>query len=103
MTFQISQRGNQYLKTAQTLLRAAQTMTTEQLRVSLRPLPTTTNGERRRLRMLTRPKHWLARLLALNAIGNDPMAASQDPTERLGIWRCVIGRRMGLFRVRHWD
>jgi hypothetical protein len=27
MTFQISQRGKQYLKTAQTLLRAAQTMT----------------------------------------------------------------------------
>jgi len=27
MTFQISQRGKQYLKTAQTLLHAAQTMT----------------------------------------------------------------------------
>ena len=27
MTFQISQRGKEYLKTAQTLLRAAQTMT----------------------------------------------------------------------------
>jgi hypothetical protein len=27
MTFQISQRGRQYLKTAETLLRAAQTMT----------------------------------------------------------------------------
>ena len=27
MTFQISQRGKQYLKTAETLLRAAQTMT----------------------------------------------------------------------------
>jgi hypothetical protein len=27
MTFQISQRGKHYLKTAQTLLRAAQTMT----------------------------------------------------------------------------
>jgi hypothetical protein len=27
MTFQFSQRGKQYLKTAQTLLRAAQTMT----------------------------------------------------------------------------
>jgi hypothetical protein len=27
MTFQISQRGKQYLETAQTLLRAAQTMT----------------------------------------------------------------------------
>ena len=27
MTFQISKRGNEYLETAQTLLRAAQTMT----------------------------------------------------------------------------
>jgi hypothetical protein len=27
MTFQISQRGDEYLKTAQTLLRAAETMT----------------------------------------------------------------------------
>ena len=27
MTFQISQRGKEYIKTAQTLLRAAQTMT----------------------------------------------------------------------------
>jgi len=27
MTFQVSQRGKQYLKTAETLLRAAQTMT----------------------------------------------------------------------------
>ena len=29
MTFQISQRGKQYLQTARTLLRAAQTMTDE--------------------------------------------------------------------------
>ena len=40
MKVQISQRGKEYLKTAQTLLRAAQTMTAEPLRVILRPLPT---------------------------------------------------------------
>jgi len=39
------------------------------LRVSLRLLPTTTSGELRGLRMLTRPKHWRARLLSLNPSG----------------------------------
>lgn len=53
---QISQRGKEYLKTAETLLRAAQAMTTERLRVSLRALPTTTSGELRTPCMLMRPK-----------------------------------------------
>ena len=69
MTFQISQRGKEYLKTAQTLLRAAQTMTDERLRVSLRPLPTTTSAELRKLRMLMRPKHSRVRLLTPKASG----------------------------------
>ena len=38
MTFQISQRGNQYLKTAQTLLRAAQTMTARAIAGQLKAL-----------------------------------------------------------------
>lgn len=38
MTFQISQRGKQYLKTAQTLLRAAQTMTDRAIEGQLRAL-----------------------------------------------------------------
>ena len=38
MTFQISQRGKQYLKTAQTLLRAAQTMTDRVVATQLRAL-----------------------------------------------------------------
>ena len=50
MTLQISQRGKEYLKTAQTLLRTAKTMTDQPLRLSLRLLPTTTSGEPRRLR-----------------------------------------------------
>ena len=69
MTFQISRRGKEFLETAQTLLRAAQTMTDERLRVSLRPLPTTTSGELRKLRMLMRPTHSLDRLLTLKASG----------------------------------
>ena len=38
MTFQISQRGEQYLKTAQTLLRAAQTMTDRAIASQLKTL-----------------------------------------------------------------
>ena len=38
MTFQISQRGKQYLKTAQTLLRAAQTMTDRAIAGQLKAL-----------------------------------------------------------------
>jgi hypothetical protein len=38
MMFQISQRGRQYLKTAQTLLRAAQTMTDQAIASQLRAL-----------------------------------------------------------------
>jgi hypothetical protein len=38
MTFQFSQRGKQYLKTAQTLLRAAQTMTDSAIASQLKAL-----------------------------------------------------------------
>jgi hypothetical protein len=38
MTFQISQRGKQYLKTAQTLLRAAQDMTDQAIADQLKAL-----------------------------------------------------------------
>ncbi|WP_084799486.1 hypothetical protein [Bradyrhizobium sp. Ai1a-2] len=38
MTFQISQRGKEYLETAQTLLRAAQTMTDRAIASQLRAL-----------------------------------------------------------------
>jgi hypothetical protein len=48
MTFQISQRGKEYLKTAQTLLRAAETMTDRAIAGQLKPLPTTTSGELRK-------------------------------------------------------
>ena len=38
MTFQISQRGKQYLRTAETLLRAAQTMTDRVIAAQLKAL-----------------------------------------------------------------
>ena len=38
MTFQVSQRGKQYLKTAETLLRAAQTMTDQAIAGRLKAL-----------------------------------------------------------------
>jgi hypothetical protein len=38
MTVQISQRGKEYLKTARTLLRAAETMTDQAIAVQLRAL-----------------------------------------------------------------
>lgn len=38
MTFQISQRGRQYLRTAETLLRAAQTMTDRAIAAQLKAL-----------------------------------------------------------------
>ncbi len=38
MTVQISQRGEQYLKTAQTLLRAAQTMTDQAIAAQIKAL-----------------------------------------------------------------
>ena len=70
MTFQqISQRGEKYLKTAETLLRAAQTMTDLAIVSQLKALPTTTSGELRKPRMLMRPKHSLDRLLTLRASG----------------------------------
>jgi hypothetical protein len=58
MTFeQISQRGKRYLKTAETLLHAAQTMTDRAIAGQFKRLPTTTSGEPRKPRMLMRPKH----------------------------------------------
>ena len=50
MTFQISRRGKQYLETAQTLLRVAQTMTDSAIAYQLK-MPTTTSGEQRKLRI----------------------------------------------------
>jgi hypothetical protein len=55
MTFQISQRGKKYLKTARTLLRAAQAMTDYAIAGQLK------DSGLRKLRRLMRPRHWLVR------------------------------------------
>jgi hypothetical protein len=55
------------------------------LRVSLRPLPTTTSGGLNKLRMLMRRKHSLDRRLALNASG--------DLTGSFGTSLSVLERR----------
>ena len=65
MTLQISPRGKQYMKTAQTLLRTAKTMTDQAIAAQLKALA---DGEPRRLRSTMRPKHWLDPLLARNAM-----------------------------------
>src|ERR1700722_12023740 len=68
MTFrQISKRGNQYLKTAETLIRAAQTMTDLAIAGQLKALAD--DYQLRKPRMLMRPKHSLDRLLTLKTSG----------------------------------
>ena len=70
MTLQISQRGKEYLKTAQTLLRTAKTMTDQAIAGQLKALAdATTSGELRRLRAMMQPRHWLDQLPAWNQSG----------------------------------
>jgi hypothetical protein len=86
MTFRhISQRGKQYLKTADTLLRAAQTMTDQAIAGQLKALLTTTSGELRRPRMLMRPKRSLDRLLTLKASGANDLLGNitAQPAEEM--------------------
>ena len=79
MTFQISRRGKQYLRTAETLLRTAQTMTDRVVALSSRPLPTTTSAELRRLRSMMQPRYWLDRQQALNPSGLRELIGSLAP------------------------
>jgi len=69
---QISQRGKEYLKTAATLLRAAQTMTDRAIAGQLKALA----AELRKPRMLMRPKHSLDRLQTLMASGGHDLMGS---------------------------
>ena len=59
MTFQIPRRGKQYLETAQTLLRAARTMTDSAIADQLKALADATSGEQRELRIMMRLRHSL--------------------------------------------
>jgi hypothetical protein len=72
---QISQRGKEYLKAAETLLRAAQTMTDRAIAGQLKALAD--DCEQRTLRTLIRPKLSFVR----------PM--KQHPADRSAAWRCV--------------
>src|SRR3984957_2811927 len=56
--------SKEYLDTARTILRAAQTMTDQHVEVSLRCLPRTMSGELRKPHTLMRLRYWLAQLLA---------------------------------------
>ena len=56
--------SKEYLDTARTILRAAQKMTANTLRVSLRRLLRTMSGELRKPHTLMRRRHWLGQLLA---------------------------------------
>jgi len=80
MTFQISQRGKEHLKTAQTLLRAAQTMTDRAIAGQLKALADDCQRRLRKLGTLMRPKHSLDRLLTLKASGVHDLMAALQPT-----------------------
>ncbi|MGX9428280.1 MULTISPECIES: hypothetical protein [Bradyrhizobium] len=68
MTLQISQRGKEYFKTAQTLLRTAKTMTDQAIAAQLKALAD--DYERRAEKAsLDDAKHCSIRLLALNTSG----------------------------------
>jgi len=70
MTFQqISQRGKEYLKTAEILLRAAQTMTDRVIAGQLKALADDFQRRAEKASRLMRPKHSLDRLLTLKASG----------------------------------
>jgi hypothetical protein len=71
MTFQISQRGREYLETAQTLLRAAETMTDRAIARQLMALADDYQQRADKASHVMLPKRWLARLLELNPSGHD--------------------------------
>ena len=57
MTMQISRRGKQYLETARTLLRNAQSMTDSAVAFQLRTLAEDYQRRAEKLRKTTRPRH----------------------------------------------
>jgi hypothetical protein len=67
MTFHIPRRGNEYLETAPTLLRAAKTMTDAAIAGQLKALADDYQRWAKRASLLMRPKPRLGRPLAPNA------------------------------------
>ena len=84
MTFQISRRGKEYLETAQTLLRAAQTMTDRAVAGQLKALADDYQRRAEKASYVDAAKHWLARLLALNASGVHDLMGSCTSAEQPG-------------------
>jgi len=81
MTVQISQRGKRYLKTAQTLLRAAQTMTDRTIAGQLKALA---DDYQRRAEKASHVDAAKALARAAASVECEWHTASQDPAERLG-------------------
>ena len=76
MTARISRRGEQYLKTAETLLRAAQTMIDRAIAGQLEAVAEDC-GKPSKLRMLMRPKHSLVQPPTPKAIGHDLLGSNR--------------------------
>ena len=70
MTLQISQRGKECLKTAETLLRTAKTMTDQAIAGQLKALAGDYERRAERLRAMMQPRHWLDQLPVRNRSGS---------------------------------
>ena len=77
MTLQISRRGREYLETAQTLVRSAQTMTDRAIAGQLKALAEDYSAAPRRLRTTMRPRSWRTRPLQLSRLTPSPRGADQ--------------------------
>ena len=95
MTLEISQRGKEYLKTAQTLLRAAKTMTDQAIAGQLKALADSYQRRAGKPRMLIPPKHSLDRLLTLKASGVRDLIGSITAN----LTKCVVN--VGIEGLQH--
>jgi hypothetical protein len=76
-----------YLDTARTILRAAQTMTDEHVATQLKALAENYERRAENTGMLMRPKHWLARLLTLKASAAHDLVGNFTATLRK---KCLV-------------
>ena len=90
MTFQISQPGNECLRTARTLLRAAQTMTDELIAGQLKALADDYERRAEKARLLTRPKLWPALPLSLNRSGKTSRGLDWSRALKRARYDCIF-------------
>jgi hypothetical protein len=96
MTFQISQRGKECLKTAQTLLRAAQNMTDRVIAGQLKALADDYQRRAEKASHVDAAKHSLDRLLTLKASGvHDLMSSFTALREKMPSGVAMLGARPG--------